>query len=193
MKKIGVFASGTGSNFQAVAKACKDGIINGHVSLLVCDKPDALVISKATSMNVEVFSFSPKNYESRDDYEKEILRQLKIHKVELLVLAGYMRIVGKTLLKAYPNKIINIHPSLLPDFPGVNSIKRAFETGQLKTGVTVHYVDSGVDTGPIIDQRVVDIHKSDTLETLEDKIHKVEHELYVEVLQRLCDNQKIYQ
>jgi phosphoribosylglycinamide formyltransferase-1 len=187
MKKIGIFASGTGSNFQAIAKACKDGIINAQVSLLVCDKPQAGVISKAKSLDIEVFTFSAKEFDSKVAYEEECLTQLKKHQVELILLAGYMRIVGNTLLEAYPNKIINIHPSLLPDFPGINSIERAFNSGAKKTGVTVHYVDSGIDTGPIIAQRTVDIDDGDTLDSLEEKIHKVEHELYVEVLKDICD------
>ena len=186
MKKIAVFASGTGSNFEAVAKACQDGIINAKVSLLVCDKPEALVVSKARRLNVEVLTVSPKEYESKEAYEEAILAQLQKHKIELVVLAGYMRLVGNTLLEAYPDKIVNIHPSMLPEFPGMNSIKRAFECGVKETGITVHYVDSGIDTGPIIAQKVVKIDENDTLESLEEKMHKVEHKLYVEVLKELC-------
>jgi phosphoribosylglycinamide formyltransferase-1 len=187
MRKIGIFASGTGSNFQAIAKACQEGIINAQVALLICDKPQAGVISKAKSLDVEVFTFSTKEYDSKVAYEKECLVQLRKHQVELILLAGYMRIVGSTLLEAYPDKIINIHPSLLPDFPGMNSIERAFKSGVKKTGVTVHFVDSGIDTGPIIAQRTVDIEEGDSLERLEGKIPQVEHELYVEVLNEICD------
>ena len=186
MKKIAIFASGTGSNFEAVTKACQEGIINAKVSLLVCDKPEALVVPKARRMNVEVFTVSPKEYENKETYEEVILAQLQKHKVELVVLAGYMRLIGKTLLEAYPDRIVNIHPSLLPEFPGMNSIRRAFESGVKETGITVHYVDSGIDTGPIIAQRVVVIDESDTLERLEEKMHQVEHQLYVEVLKELC-------
>ena len=187
MKKIAVFASGTGSNFQAIRRACEEGVINGQISLLVCDKPEAKVVAKAKSMNIEVFIFLAKEYEDRRAYEKDILAQLKRRGVELLVLAGYMRLVGSTLLEAYSNKIINIHPSLLPAYPGLNSIRRAFEDEVSETGITVHYVDSGMDTGPIIAQRVVKIEEGDTLETLEEKMHQVEHELYVEVLKELCE------
>ena len=186
MKRIGVFASGTGSNFQAIEKACKEGIIKGEISLLVCDKPDAKVIAKAKAMNIEVFTFLGKEYKDRATYEKEILRELKSREIEMIVLAGYMRLVGDTLLEAFPKKIINIHPSLLPDYPGLNSIQRAFEDGVSKTGVTVHVVDSGMDTGPIIAQRGVEIKETDTLEALEERVHQVEHELYVEVLKELC-------
>ena len=187
MKKLGVFASGTGSNFQAIAKACEKGVINGQITLLVCDKPSAKVVAKAKNMNIEVFTFLAKEYENREAYEEEILGQLKRRDIELLVLAGYMRLVGGTLLEAYPNKIINIHPSLLPAYPGLNSIKRAFEDGVSETGITVHYVDDGMDTGPIIAQRTVKIDETDTLETLEERMHQVEHELYIEVLKELCE------
>ena len=186
MRKIAIFASGTGSNFEAVTKACKNGIINAKVSLLVCDKPTALVVSKAKRLNVEVYAFSPKEYENKEAYEAVILTQLQKHNVELVVLAGYMKLVGSILLDAYPDKIVNIHPSLLPEFPGMNSIKRAFESGVKETGITVHYVDSGIDTGPIIAQKTVKVDKDDTLGSLEEKMHKVEHELYVEVLKELC-------
>ena len=187
MKKIAIFASGTGSNFEAVAKACQNGTIHAKVSLLVCDKPEALVISKAKSLNVEAFVLSVKDFKNKEAYEEAILAQLQKYKVELVVLAGYMRLIGQTLLEAYPDNIVNIHPSFLPEFPGVNSIKRAFESGVKETGITVHYVDSGIDTGPIIAQRVVAIDESDTLESLEEKMHRVEHQLYVEVLKELCE------
>jgi phosphoribosylglycinamide formyltransferase-1 len=186
MKKIGVFASGTGSNFEAIAKACRDGIIDGEIAILICDKPDALVVSKAKSYEVDVFTFIAKDYENKKSYEEDILIQLRNHNIELIALAGYMRLVGETLLGAYEERIVNIHPSLLPEFPGINSIERAFVNGVKETGVTVHYVDSGIDTGAIIAQRIVPVEKRDTLETLEGKIHQVEHELYVDVLVKLC-------
>ena len=188
MKNIAIFASGTGSNFQAIAKACQDGMISARVALLICDQPEALVISKAKRLEVKVFTFSAKEYESKAAYEEILRDELDKHQVDLLVLAGYMRLVGKTLLEAYPNKIVNIHPSLLPAFPGMNSIQRAFESGVKETGITVHFVDSGIDTGPMIAQRVVKIDESDTLESLEEKMHKVEHQLYVEVLKKLCEH-----
>jgi len=189
-KNIAIFASGTGSNFQAVAKACQEGIINAWVSLLVCDQPEALVISKAKKLKIEPFVFTVKDYQNKEAYEEAILAQLKGNHVDFVVLAGYMRLVGSTLLEAYPNKIVNIHPSLLPEFPGMNSIKRAFESGVGETGITVHYVDSGIDTGPIIAQRAVRIDENDTLESLEEKMHQVEHELYVEVLKGLCEDKE---
>ena len=182
MKNIAIFASGSGSNFEAIATAVKIGRINAKLSLLVCDKPEAPVISRAQRLGVPVFVCDSKQYASRENHEKRILSALEDNRVDFIVLAGYMRIIGKTLLEAYGGKIVNIHPSMLPDFPGINAIARAFESGAKATGVTVHYIDEGVDTGPIIAQRQVDILPGDTLEALEERVHRVEHELYINVL-----------
>lgn len=188
MKNIAVFASGSGSNFEAIVASVKSGRVNAKVSLLVCDKPDAKVISRAKRLGVPAFVCCPQDYPNRAGHEKRILIELKKTGVEFIVLAGYMRIIGKTLLGAYCGKIINIHPSMLPDFPGMDAIAQAFAAGVSHTGVTVHYIDEGVDTGPIIAQRKVEIMPEDTLETLEERVHQVEHELYVQVLSGLCSN-----
>lgn len=182
MKNIAIFASGNGSNFEAVANAAIGGEINAKVSLLVCDKPEAKVIARATRLGVPVFLCNPKEFANRAAHEKAILAALMEAEVDFVVLAGYMRIIGKTLLGEYGGRIVNIHPSMLPDFPGMDAIGAAFRSGATHTGVTVHYVDEGVDTGPIIAQRRVDILPGDNLESLEERVHQVEHELYVEVL-----------
>ena len=117
------------------------------------------------------------------EYEREILKELEAKEEEMLVLAGYMRLIGPTLLNAYPNRILNIHPALLPEFPGLHGIRDAFEAGVKQTGVTVHYVDNGVDTGPILAQKRVNIEENETLASLELKIHQAEHQLYPEVIQ----------
>ena len=187
MKKVAIFASGTGSNFEAIVKAVQSGKLNAKIALLVCDKPDALVISKAKSKGIESFVFSAKDFSGKEAYETEILSQLRKKEVELIALAGYMRIVGKTLLDAYPNQIVNIHPSLLPHFPGKDAIKQAYDAGVKETGVSVHYVDAGIDTGPIISQEKVEIKEADTLESLEKKVHQVEHVLYVVTLKNLLE------
>ena len=183
MKNIAIFASGNGSNFEAIATAVMGGEINAAISLLICDKPGAKVITRAKRLGIPTFVCSPQGFPSRAAHEERILSELKKAGVELIVLAGYMRIIGDTLLREYEGRIINIHPSMLPDFPGMNAIARAYESGAGHTGVTVHYVDAGVDTGPVIAQRVVEILPGDTPETLEERVHRVEHELYVEVLQ----------
>ena len=185
MKNIAIFASGNGSNFEAIVSAVQAGEINASVSLLVCDKPGARVISRAESHGIETFAFMPKGYADKAAYEAEILDRLQAAGVQFMVLAGYMRLISKTLLAAYPERIINIHPSLLPHFPGKDAIGQAYRSGARETGVSVHYVDEGMDTGPVIAQRTVEIKAGDTLETLEQNIHRVEHALYIQTLKEL--------
>ncbi|MDT1940011.1 phosphoribosylglycinamide formyltransferase [Carnobacterium divergens] len=181
--KIAVFASGNGSNFEAIVKSMNQGEIEGAIVLVFSDRTDAYVLERAKNLQIPVRSFSPKQFTNKVEYEKEILKELKAKEVELLVLAGYMRLIGPTLLNAYPNRILNIHPALLPEFPGLHGIRDAFEAGVKQTGVTVHYVDNGVDTGPILAQKRVNIEENETLASLELKIHQAEHQLYPEVIQ----------
>lgn len=148
MKRIAVFASGNGSNFQAIVNAVKRSELNASITLLVSDKPGAYVIDRAMKEEIPTFVFAAKNYQEKADYEREILKHLKTNKIDLIVLAGYMRLVGGTLLQAFAGKIINIHPSLLPAFPGKDAIGQALEAGVSQTGITIHYVDAGMDTGP---------------------------------------------
>lgn len=183
--KIAVFASGNGSNFEAIAKNINQGEIEGAIVLVFSDRTDAYVLERAKSLQIPVRSFSPKQFANKVEYEREILKELEAKEVELLVLAGYMRLIGPTLLNAYPNRILNIHPALLPEFPGLHGIRDAFEAGVKQTGVTVHYVDNGVDTGPILAQKRVNIEENETLASLELKIHQAEHQLYPEVVQEV--------
>jgi len=181
--KIAVFASGNGSNFEAIAKSMNQGKIEGAIVLVFSDRTEAYVLERAKSLQIPVRSFSPKQFTNKVKYEREILKELEAKEVELLVLAGYMRLIGPSLLNAYPNRILNIHPALLPEFPGLHGIRDAFEAGVKQTGVTVHYVDNGVDTGPILAQKRVNIEENETLASLELKIHQAEHQLYPEVIQ----------
>lgn len=183
--KIAVFASGNGSNFEAIAKNINQGEIEGAIVLVFSDRTEAYVLERAKSLQIPVRSFSPKQFTNKVEYEREILKELEAKEVELLVLAGYMRLIGPTLLNAYPNRILNIHPALLPEFPGLHGIRDAFEAGVKQTGVTVHYVDNGVDTGPILAQKRVNIEENETLASLELKIHQAEHQLYPEVVQEV--------
>lgn len=175
--RIAVFASGSGSNFQAIVDAASSGGLDVRVELLVCDRPQAAVVERARKAGIDVFAFRPKEYASREAYEAEIVQELERRGVELVVLAGYMRILTGTLVEPYYGRMINVHPSLLPSFPGIKAIEQAWEHGVKTTGVTVHYVDGGLDSGPIIAQHPVPIRESDTLESLGDAIHAVEHEL----------------
>lgn len=182
--RLAVFASGSGSNFQAIVEATRDGRLAGaDVALVVCDKPGAYVLERADRLGVAKFVFDPRAYPDKAAFEQEIVRELQQRDISFVVLAGYMRLVGPVLLSAYEGRMINLHPSLLPAFLGKDAIRQAYEYGVKITGVTVHFVDAGLDTGPIIAQRAVPIEPADTLETLTARIHAVEHQLLVEVLQ----------
>ncbi|WP_028558866.1 phosphoribosylglycinamide formyltransferase [Paenibacillus pinihumi] len=184
--KIAVFASGQGTNFQALADAVKEGRLDGSIELLVCDKPQAPVVERAEFAGIETWLFKPKEYASREAYETEILAELERRGIELIVLAGYMRILTPVLVEPYYGRMINIHPSLLPAFPGVNGIGQALAYGVKMTGVTVHYVDGGLDSGPIIAQRAVEVADDDTEETLAPRIHAAEQALLPWVVQQIA-------
>lgn len=145
-------------------------------------------VERAKKHGIETFTFVPKQFASKEAFETEILKQLQEKDVEFIALAGYMRLVGPTLLNAYEGKIVNIHPSLLPAFPGKNAIGQAFEKKVKVTGVTIHYVDEGMDTGPIIAQEAVYVDDDETIETLTKKIQAVEHQLYPKTLKKLLEN-----
>lgn len=183
--RIAVFASGSGSNFQAIVDAVQAGKLDVEVGLLVCDRPGAKVVERAAAAGVETFAFRPKEYVSKEAYESEIVMRMREKRIDLVVLAGYMRIISDTLLLPYEGRIVNIHPSLLPSFPGLDAIGQAVAHGVKITGVTVHFVDGGMDTGPIIAQRAVEVAEGDTADTLADKIHPVEHELYPSVIRAI--------
>ncbi|MDO3679922.1 phosphoribosylglycinamide formyltransferase [Paenibacillus ehimensis] len=184
--RIAVFASGSGSNFQAIADAAMAGRLDARIELLVCDRPKAGVVERAKQAGVPVHTFRPKDYDSRETYEREILAILQQKQVELVVLAGYMRIVTKVLVDAYWGRMLNIHPSLLPSFPGLDAIGQALRHGVKVTGVTVHLVDGGLDSGPILAQRALDIAPGDTEASVAERIHRIEHRLYPEVIQAIA-------
>lgn len=182
--KVAVFASGSGSNFQVIADAAQTGDLHAEIVAIVTDKPQAYVVERAIKAGVSVIALQPKDFPSKADFEAATLQELTKLEVEWLVLAGYMRLIGDTLLSAYPNRIVNIHPSLLPAFPGKDAIGQALAHGVKVTGVTVHYVDAGMDTGKILSQQAVEIVDGDR-ERTEQLVHAVEHELYTKTLQQL--------
>lgn len=184
LHKIAVFASGYGSNFEAIARAAAGGELNAEVALLVCDKPSARACSVAGRMGINVFAFSPKDYASKADFEREIATRCRAAGVELICLAGYMRIVGETLLGAYSGRIVNLHPSLLPSFKGAHAIEQALEYGVKVFGATIHYVDETLDGGRIIAQRAVEYDGND-IDEVTARIHAVEHTLYIETIKKL--------
>ncbi|WP_430489386.1 phosphoribosylglycinamide formyltransferase [Rossellomorea marisflavi] len=185
MKKIAVFASGSGSNFQSIVDEIDSGTLEADVRLLVCDRPGARATERAEAAGIPVFSFRAKEYESKEAFEREIIRELESAGVEFIVLAGYMRLIGPTLLEAFGGRIVNIHPSILPAFPGKDAIGQAFDGGVKVTGVTIHYVDAGMDTGEIIAQEAVTVEEDETRESLQRKIQAVEHRLYPATLRDL--------
>ncbi|WP_028784676.1 phosphoribosylglycinamide formyltransferase [Thalassobacillus devorans] len=192
MIKAAIFASGTGSNFDSIVRASEKGEIPCDIRLLVCDRSNAHVIEKAEKKNIDTFVFSPKEFDGKDAYERQILLECKERGIEWIFLAGYMRLIGPVLLAPYQNRIINIHPSLLPAFPGKDAIGQAFEKRVKVTGVTIHYIDNGMDTGPIIEQEAVRITAEDTRESLQKKIQAIEHSLYPKVIQSLLVEEEIH-
>ncbi|OLN22971.1 phosphoribosylglycinamide formyltransferase [Domibacillus antri] len=190
MTKIALFASGSGSNVQAIAEAVEAGTVPAEIVLLVCDKPDAYVLERAEKLGIPTFAFKPKEYESKEAFETDIVSRLRAAGAEYVFLAGYMRLIGPTLLNAYRNRIVNIHPSLLPAFPGKDAIGQAFEAGVKISGVTVHFVDEGMDTGPIIDQECVRIHSGMTRDDVQTAIQKIEHTLYPNVIKNLLNGNR---
>lgn len=185
--KIAIFASGNGSNFGALADACLDGTIRDtEVALCVCDKPGAYVETRAREKGVKLLSFSPKDYAGKRDFERMIADRLDEEGVELVCLAGYMRIIGEELLQRYGGRMINIHPALLPAFKGPHAIQDSFDYGVKVFGVTIHYVDNTVDGGKIISQQAVP-YDGDEVDELETMIHAAEHQLFPATVDRLLN------
>ncbi len=182
MKKIAVFASGRGTNFAAIARSVKKGVIKAELALLVCDRPGAPVIAKAKRAHVKVALVRSGDFASRSEFDAAICRHLEEEKIDLIVMAGYMRMLSPGFVGKYKGRIINIHPALLPSFKGAHAVNDAFEYGAKLSGVTVHFVDEEMDHGPIILQQQVRVEEGDTLQSFESKIHKVEHKLYPQAI-----------
>ena len=184
--RVAVFASGSGTNLQAIIDADIQTI---EIAVVFTNNPDAYAIERAKKHNIQVEIIDHKNYKTREEYEKHIIKVLGPYKLNLIVLAGFMRILSTVFVRAYKNKIVNIHPALLPSFPGINAGRRALKYGVKYTGVTVHFGDEGVDTGPIILQSVVEIEDEDTEDTLLEKIHEVEHRIYPKAIELISSGE----
>ncbi|MBP7088883.1 MAG: phosphoribosylglycinamide formyltransferase [Candidatus Omnitrophica bacterium] len=188
-KNIAVFASGKGSNFSAIVNSIKCGYIkNATIKLLITDKKNALARIKAKKVKIKAILIDPRNYKTRLELDKEIVKILRREKIDLIVLAGYMRILSSYFVRTFNNKIINIHPALLPAFKGKNAIERAFHYGCKLTGVTVHFVNEKVDDGPIILQKSIPIINNMTFKNLVKKIHTLEHKLYPLAIKKITSN-----
>ena len=180
MTNIAVFASGRGTNFAAIIRAVKKGKIKANLSLLVCDNPGAGAVGRAKRAGVKVALVKSEDFATKNDFENKIIEHLEQEKIDLIVLAGFMRLLSPEFVQKYKYRIMNIHPAILPSFKGTQGLKDAFDYGVKVTGVSVHFVDEEMDHGPIILQAAVKIEENDTLESLEAKIHKIEHKLYPE-------------
>lgn len=186
--RIAVFASGNGSNFQALLEASREGRLGGgEIVLLVCDKPNAFVVERARQAGVETYLFTPKEYARREAYEAEIAARLAELEIDLVVLAGYMRLLTPVLVSPYAGRMLNIHPSLLPAFPGTDAIGQAWNYGVKVTGVTVHLVDEGMDTGTIVAQEAVAVEPGEDIDSLTARIHQVEQRLYPQVVKQFAE------
>ena len=179
---LAVFASGNGSNFSAIVKAIKQSVVKVKSVILLCDQPGAFVIKRAQKSGVRVILISRVDFSSRVDFEKAIIQRLKSYKVGLIALAGFMRMLSPHFVKQYHNRILNIHPALLPAFKGSHAIKDALDQKASFTGVTVHFVDEKMDHGPVILQEQIKIRSNDTLDSLEKRIHALEHKLYPQAI-----------
>jgi len=182
-----VLISGRGSNLQSMVDAIAAGRLNATIAVVISSKSDAAGLQRARAAGIETLALSPRDYPDRLAYDQAIADQLRAHNVGLICLAGFMRLVGGPMLEAFPNRILNIHPSLLPAFPGVDAQRQAWEHGVRVTGATVHLVSAELDNGPIILQSAVPVHDDDTAESLSARILAEEHRLYPEAIQIVLD------
>ena len=188
MTKIAVLVSGRGSNLQAIIDSIEKGYVKARISVVVSDIGDAYALERARKHGINAVHIDPRGSGSKESYEEEVLRVLKNHDVQLVLLAGYMKILGKTLLTAYKNRILNIHPALLPAFPGLHAQEQAFKYGVKVAGCTVHFVDEELDGGPIILQKCVEVKDDDTAQTLAERILEQEHKIYPEAVKLFVEN-----
>lgn len=178
MMNFAVLASGRGSNLKAIIEAIQGGKIKAQLRVVISDKKEAYALEHARSAKIPAVYIDPKNFPDRASFDRAVVECLKEYGIDFIVLAGYMRLLSDYFIEQYPDKILNIHPSLLPEFKGMHAIKKAFEVGVSLTGSTVHFVVKELDSGPIILQEPVRVDSNDSLEALEEKIHQSEHRIY---------------
>lgn len=185
--KIAVLASGRGSNLQSIMDNIDNGKINGEIVLVLSNNPEAYALKRAAAGGIKTKFLLPGDYADRKEYDRALAEEVKKSGAELVLLAGFMRILSQEFLDHFPGQVINIHPSLLPSFPGLHAQKQAFDYGVKISGCTVHFVDAGLDSGPIIAQRSVPVLDDDTADTLADRILVEEHILYSQVVADIAD------
>ncbi len=184
---IAVLASGRGTNLQSIIDKIGSGYLNAKVAIVISDKQDAFALERAKKHKITTLFLDPKKATSREEYDKMVVKQLEKYKVDVVVLAGFMRLLSKYFVNAYRNKLINIHPTLLPSFPGIHGYEDAWQYGVKISGCTVHFVDEGCDTGPIILQKFNPIKDDDTFESFKERGLKIEHEALPEALKLFCE------
>lgn len=187
MKKLGILISGRGSNFEAIARNVQAGKINAEIGVVISNKEEAAGLAIARQMGLNAICIPSKGKE-REAFERELVAALRQHEVDLVCLAGFMRVLTPYFIREFKGRILNIHPAILPSFPGVESQKQALEYGAKYTGCTVHFVDEGVDTGPVVCQAVVPILDGDTVEALAARILKEEHRIYTEAVNLVIED-----
>lgn len=185
--RLGILISGSGTNLQAVIDACVGGELDAEVAVVISDKEAAYGLERARKAGIDAVFLDHSFYGQPALFTAAILENLESRGVDLVVMAGYMRLLGRAVLRAYPDKVLNLHPALLPSFPGASAIHDAFDFGVKVTGVTVHFANEVFDSGPIVAQEPVRIQEDDTVETLEAKIHEAEHRLLPQALSAIVD------
>ena len=180
---LAVLASGYGSNLQAIINAVQNGEIDGRVAVVISDRKNAYALQRARDRGIEALFVDPREHEGRNAYDKAIVEILHNRKIRLVILAGFMRLLTAYFVQEFKGRIMNIHPSLLPAFPGLDGVKQALAYGVKVSGCTVHFVDEGLDTGPIILQEAVPVYDHDTEDSIHARIHQVEHRLYPRAIQ----------
>ena len=191
MKKIAVLISGSGSNLEAIAKACKKNEINGEIKCVISNVPNAFGLERAKKYNLRSIVIDHSLFDSRIEFDKEIDKYLSLLKIDVIVLAGFMRILGKDITNKYFGKMINLHPSLLPLYPGLNTHSNVIQNKDKSHGISIHYVSAELDAGPIIAQGSIKVNSNQSISVLENRIHEVEHILLPEIVNEIC-NENIY-
>lgn len=190
--KIGILISGQGSNLQAIIDHIESGNINGKIELVISNKKDAYGLVRSKKAGIESLYVNPRNFKSNEEFNLRLIEEFQSKKVDLIILAGFLKILSKDFIEKYPNRIINIHPSLIPSFSGKNFYgnkvhEAVLNYGVKYTGVTVHFVDEGTDTGPIILQEIVPVYQDDTVDSLQKRVIEVEHRVLVRAIKLFCE------
>jgi len=188
MKKLGVLISGRGSHLKNLIDRCGRGEISASVATVISNNPEAPGLRLPREAGIETVVLSHKHFATREEYDAGIVEHLNRNEIDLVCLAGFMRLLSPVLIRAFPQRIMNVHPSLLPAFPGLHAQKQAIEYGAKVTGVTVHFVDEGLDSGPVILQRTLEVQPEDTEDTLADRLLPVEHQTYADAVRLFCEN-----